>query len=543
MNKIKPFVVSIMLAVLLHGLTAMLVHAGTCPDASGRGYVSYAIDPSDPACRCLGRWTGNSYSTTTACEPNQYCTSTGNGCQPRISAGGTCPANWNYSFSALPCVNGLICMPSSPGAIAGICQAPCTSPVIQNSNSLPAGTMGIYYSQQLTTQGGKTPLTYSIIGSLPDGLRLDSDRIVGTPTRSGTYSFRIKVDDSCGTGNQTSQKSFSLTVNASCAALSITTASPLNSGTVNQGYSQQLLHSGGQGNLAYTITQGSIPTGLQLSPNGLLSGTTALAGTYNFTVQATDSCPQGGQRATKAFVLTITPAPMPACPPLSITTTRLFGGTVNSPYQGQTIQTTGGQGPVRFSVVQGSLPSGLRLDANGTFGGTPTQQGTFIFTVRATDSCSSGNRSIDQAYSITILPPDGCRYVIDSVQPSGDLTGLRIRVTYRNAYRGNCCTRVLVQLSDNYAVQGLEWVDSGSSPTGQTRTATITMPYSSWLKSTKGTVELSAFISGNNASCSYTQRYFERNPDGSDSRAHTYFTPPVPPQQRLERDRPSMPVR
>src|SRR5262249_11705115 len=47
---------------------------------------------------------------------------------------------------------------------------------------------------------------------------------------------------------------------------------------------------------------------------------------------------------------------------------------------------TGGVGPYTFAVTGGALPPGLALDASGLLSGTPTQAGTFSFTVQATDS-------------------------------------------------------------------------------------------------------------------------------------------------------------
>jgi hypothetical protein len=60
-----------------------------------------------------------------------------------------------------------------------------------------------------------------------------------------------------------------------------------------------------------------------------------------------------------------------------------------------------------FSVTAGSLPPGLSMPATygaaGTIvAGTPTQQGTFTFTVTGTDG---QGQPLQQAYSITVDPP------------------------------------------------------------------------------------------------------------------------------------------
>ena len=71
----------------------------------------------------------------------------------------------------------------------------------------------------------------------------------------------------------------------------ITIAPPALPGdTIGKPYSATFTQTGGVGqNIAYTISSGTLPTGLTLSSGGLLSGTTTATGTSTFTVTATDS--------------------------------------------------------------------------------------------------------------------------------------------------------------------------------------------------------------------------------------------------------------
>src|SRR5205814_5351459 len=108
-------------------------------------------------------------------------------------------------------------------------------------------------------------------------------------------------------------KVFSITI--SCPPLSITTTSPLPTGTQNSPYSYQFTSSGGIAPIAWSVTVGSLPAGLTLSTSGLLSGTPTGTGTSTFTVQALDSC-STPQTQTGVFSLTINPA----VNPLQITT-------------------------------------------------------------------------------------------------------------------------------------------------------------------------------------------------------------------------------
>ena len=68
----------------------------------------------------------------------------------------------------------------------------------------------------------------------------------------------------------------------------ITTTSlpPVESGSA---YSTTISSSDAQGSVTYTVTDGSLPSGITLSSGGTLSGTTSSEGTYNITIEATDS--------------------------------------------------------------------------------------------------------------------------------------------------------------------------------------------------------------------------------------------------------------
>ena len=191
----------------------------------------------------------------------------------------------------------------------------------------------------------------------------------------------------------------SITIN--CAPLTITTTSPLPSGTVGQAYSTQIQTTGGQAPITFNLVSGTLPPGLSLSSTGVISGTPTSSGTYIFTIRAMDSCTTGAQSIQGNFSVTVNPAP---CPVLSIASpSTLSTGTVGQGYSYQ-LHTSGGQAPITFSVISGSLPSGLNLSTTGSISGTPTTAGNYSFTVRATDSCAAGAQTADRAFSITINP-------------------------------------------------------------------------------------------------------------------------------------------
>ena len=105
------------------------------------------------------------------------------------------------------------------------------------------------------------------------------------------------------------------------AAVTITTSAPLPPATFNVAYSQTLSATGGTVPYTWQITSGALPQGLSLSTGGIISGTPAVTGNFNFTVQATGSSNSG--QAVKALTLDVAP---------SIKTTSLSNGLVQSPY-------------------------------------------------------------------------------------------------------------------------------------------------------------------------------------------------------------------
>jgi cyclophilin family peptidyl-prolyl cis-trans isomerase len=247
------------------------------------------------------------------------------------------------------------------------------------------------YNQQLTGSGGSGTYTFSVPSStLPTGLTLNSAGLLsGTPTATGTFRFTVTTTDSAG---HTGSQAYSVTINP---AVTIGTTS-LPSWTSGQaGYSQTILVSGGTGADTFTVTSGSLPSGLSLNNStGVISGTPAAAGSSNFTVTATDTV---GATASKAYSLTINSA-------LSITTTTLSSGTKGAAYNA-TIVASGGTGADTFAVTSGTLPTGLSLNSGtGVISGTPTvaSNGAGSITVTATDSVGA---TATQTYSFSINQP------------------------------------------------------------------------------------------------------------------------------------------
>jgi len=176
------------------------------------------------------------------------------------------------------------------------------------------------------------------------------------------------------------------------------TVSPasLSPATVNASYNQQLSQVGGAGSITWSISAGVLPSGMTLdSTSGLLSGTPAVGGMFNFTARATDA---GGCYGERAYSLVIN------CPTLSITPATLGPGSIGTAYS-QQLTLTGGSGQINWTVSVGTLPGGLSLNpTSGALTGSPSAAGTFNFTVKAlmpANGCFA-----EQAYTMNVACPN-----------------------------------------------------------------------------------------------------------------------------------------
>jgi Putative Ig domain len=174
----------------------------------------------------------------------------------------------------------------------------------------------------------------------------------------------------------------------------MTTSLP--TGTMETSYSTSLAATGGTGPYSWSVTSGSLPTGLSLSSTGTISGMPTAMATSTFTVKVTDSATTQAT-ATASLSITIGGA-------VSITTTALPVGSIGSAYAG-TLAATGGKTPYTWSLSSGTLPAGLSLSSSGVITGTPTSAGASSFTVKVADAESPPATATKQlSINITAVP-------------------------------------------------------------------------------------------------------------------------------------------
>jgi hypothetical protein len=168
------------------------------------------------------------------------------------------------------------------------------------------------------------------------------------------------------------------------------------SGQAGANYASQLLSAGGVAPITWSFFAGSLPTGVSVTPAGLLTGNPGSAGTFTFTVQAADSnAPQQIFRQALTMVVT-------APPPLTITSPSVANGYVGLNYT-YALAASGGIGARTWSLVGGTLPPGLSLTAGGVITGSPLNFGSYPFTVMVTDS-SAIPVSVTRSYTQQIVP-------------------------------------------------------------------------------------------------------------------------------------------
>ena len=259
-------------------------------------------------------------------------------------------------------------------------------PLTITSPAPPAGTAQTNYSFTLAAAGGSPPYHWSATG-LPAGLSLNqaTGAISGTPSAAGSSTLSVTVTDS---GQLSASSQYTLIINPYIPPLQIITTSPLPDGVSGATYGAQFAATGGVPGYSFAATAGSLPAGLSLSSNGILSGTPAKTGDYRFTVQVTDS---SGATASAGFLLTI------KTPPLTITTSPFADAPLGTAFNTQ-FTATGGVPPYVWGA-SGSIPSGTTFNGSGVLSGTANSIGAFQFTIQATDSLGT---VATKAYNINI---------------------------------------------------------------------------------------------------------------------------------------------
>ncbi|TMQ69057.1 MAG: hypothetical protein E6K81_15780, partial [Candidatus Eisenbacteria bacterium] len=145
-----------------------------------------------------------------------------------------------------------------------------------------------------------------------------------------------------------------------------------------------------------SVTGLTLGPGFGPGPEATLSGVLRAAGSYTFTVTATDA---NGCRGDREYHINV------ACQVISISPATLPPGLVGVPYD-QVVTTSGGTGPFTFSSA--GFPPGMTVgapDSGGTSArilGTPSAVGSYACAIHAVDADSC---SADREYTLAVTCP------------------------------------------------------------------------------------------------------------------------------------------
>ncbi|MHC1654666.1 putative Ig domain-containing protein [Stenotrophomonas maltophilia] len=318
---------------------------------------------------------------------------------------GTPTANGSFTFTVRATDSSTGTGPFS--ATSGTLTLTIAVPTLVYAPANPANaTVAAAYSQSLASAGGGTaPYTYALAsGSLPAGITLASNgTLSGTPTAGGSFTFSVTATDSSGGTGPFSATSAPLTLTVVAPTISIAPVS-LPNATVATAYSQTVAASGGVSTYSYAVTAGSLPPGLSLSGSGVLSGTSTAAGTYNFTLTATDSSTGAGPyTGSRAYALTVNAPTLTLSPASGATLTATAGTALGS----MGFTAANGTAPYSYAITAGALPPGVSLAPSGGLSGTPTAAGSFNFSVTATDGSTGTGApfSVTGSYTLAVAAP------------------------------------------------------------------------------------------------------------------------------------------
>lgn len=249
-----------------------------------------------------------------------------------------------------------------------------------------SGSIGSFYQSTFTASGGTgTGFIWSVAsGSLPPGLQLiagTSDATIsGTPTNDNIYNFTLEVVDSALNSDTVSH-----TITISTTTLTIANPATLNYGVMGYEYFLQFDAVGSTSNLTWQMTTGTLPNGITFdAASATLIGVPTQTGSFAFTLEVDDTA----STYQRNFSLVI----RPSTGALSITTLHvgswLVGEAVMDP-----LESVGGSGSgyVWATTAGASLPNGISISnsVGSSMAGTPTQAGTFTFTLEVTDSAAN----------------------------------------------------------------------------------------------------------------------------------------------------------
>src|SRR2546423_26799 len=268
-----------------------------------------------------------------------------------------------------------------------------------NSPAPSAPSISTQPTSQTVTSGQTATFSVAAMGTAPFTYQWKKNSVAISGATSSAYTtpattsydngaqFTVVVSNAAGSATSSAAM---LTVSAAAVAPSITMQPASQTITAGQTASFSVAATG-TAPLTYQWRKNSAAVSGANSSSYTTSATASSDNGAQFTVVVSNA---SGSATSNAATLTVN---APAT--LQITTAQLPGGFVAGAYT-STLTASGGSTPYTWSLLSGTLPSGLTLNAGGSISGTPSLAGSFPFTVQVKDAAglsASANFSINVA--------------------------------------------------------------------------------------------------------------------------------------------------
>lgn len=259
-------------------------------------------------------------------------------------------------------------------------------------NPPPQALVGVAYSHTFNVFGGTAPYSFELRSALPAGWAFDAATgtiSAASPVATDVVTLSVYVRDAAW--DYELEQTFVITV----ARVPVHIGGHAPTAHAGVAYSYTYAAGGGIGSLVYTLVAGALPAGMALnSATGTIAGTagTAQAGDHTFTLDVVDGA---GTHAQVTDTLSV-----------DILAVTLTGDAPSAILQADyyyAYAASGAVAPYTYNYT-GTLPPGLALSSGGVFSQYPLTQGTFNFTVVATDAVGTVATLVD---SITVVDPCG----------------------------------------------------------------------------------------------------------------------------------------
>jgi len=224
------------------------------------------------------------------------------------------------------------------------------NPLQVQNNDIPVGLISDSnegYEVPIEVIGGIPPYKYLVDDILPDWLTFEPERGIFTIYENNSIEFNIYITIS-DSGNP-SQSLFEKFRIKNQHELTILSPPIFKSVPVEKKISDiSLKAAGGDSPMKWSVINKRIPDGLNLSENGVITGTPVESGSFYFTLQLED---RNGKNAYKNFIWHI-------YDPLEFNFVKIKDCIIDMDYH-FSLSAKGGEGPYLMSLIAGELPQGL----------------------------------------------------------------------------------------------------------------------------------------------------------------------------------------